>query len=544
MEETMFSSNLNECSILNFNIENILKNSNLFWQYPVITEETFYKQNKYNSNFFGFPWATCIDKRIHTNELIKILLTLKENKQYYTCCQHILFRKYINLFKLLGITIVYTPHKVKNEDEINGVTILPCPLYACNFEDSTRNAVFKNIDFLQNKRQYLYSFIGGVQRDYLTNIRNNILNMNHPEYTIVENSGDWHFNTTVYSQYQNHNKQLNINEEHILKTKKYNNILIQSRFSLCPSGSGPNSIRFWESLACGAIPVLLADTLELPQNINWDEIIVKVQENDYNNILDILSKISNDDENYRRRKCIETYNILKNNFRGTLLNIKNEGKKTLFTSYLCNKEEPIIQDILLQWKILNPNYNVLYFSDCDVENFFKNTPYFDTYKKMKNGVAIADLFRICYINKHGGFWFDIDIEPFQLNIKNNNNVNLFDCGFGNISYMFIGGNPKQQLFNDVINKVIENIENNIPDKYQHIMEITGPRIIQNLLFEKLDIVNKDNNFKGTKDELIYLKNTDYEFCYRNIKLITTKTNTYRLLQQKYKKKNYQYYNFV
>ena len=76
------------------------------------------------------------------------------------------------------------------------------------------------------------------------------------------------------------------------------------------------------------------------------------------------------------------------------------------------------------------------------------------------------------------------------------------------------------------------------------MEITGPRIIQNLLFEKLDIVNKDNNFKGTKDELIYLKNTDYEFCYRNIKLITTKTNTYRLLQQKYKKKNYQYYNFV
>ena len=52
MEETIFSSNLNECSILNFNIENILKNSNLFWQYPVITEETFYKQNKYNSNFF------------------------------------------------------------------------------------------------------------------------------------------------------------------------------------------------------------------------------------------------------------------------------------------------------------------------------------------------------------------------------------------------------------------------------------------------------------------------------------------------------------
>jgi len=528
-----------------FLIENILKANNLFWQYPVITEETFYHQNKNNSNFFGFPWATCIDKRINTNGLVKLLIKIKEeNKKYYTCCQHISFRKYINLFKVLGITIVYTPHKIKNEDVINGVTILPCPLYACNFEDLTRNTEFKNVDFLQNERKYLYSFIGGVQKDYLTNIRNNILKMNHPNNSIVENSGDWHFNTTVYSKLQNHHKELNINDNHILKTKKYNNILIQSRFSLCPSGSGPNSIRFWESLACGAIPVLLADTLELPQNINWDEIIIKIQEKDYNKILDILSKISHDDENKRRRKCIETYNRMKNNFRGTLLNTKKEEKKTLFTSYLCNKEEPIIQDILLQWKLLNPNYNILYFSDCDVEDFFRNTQYYDTYKKMKNGVAIADFFRICYINKYGGFWFDIDIEPVQMNITNNYNINLFDCGFGNISYMLIGGRPKQRLFDHVIHKVNENIEKNIPNKYQHILDITGPRIIQNLLFEKLNIINEDNNFKGTKEEKIYLKNTEYEFCYSKIELHTQKTDTYKILQQKYKKMNYQHYDFV
>ena len=38
---------------------------NLFWQYPVITEKTFYEQNKYNFNYLGLPWATIIDKKIY-----------------------------------------------------------------------------------------------------------------------------------------------------------------------------------------------------------------------------------------------------------------------------------------------------------------------------------------------------------------------------------------------------------------------------------------------------------------------------------------------
>jgi hypothetical protein len=37
-----------------------------------------------------------------------------------------------------------------------------------------------------------------------------------------------------------------------------------SVFALCPSGSGPNSIRLWEALGFGAIPVILSHTLRLP----------------------------------------------------------------------------------------------------------------------------------------------------------------------------------------------------------------------------------------------------------------------------------------
>ena len=224
--------------------------------------------------------------------------------------------------------------------------------------------------------------------------------------------------------------------------------------------------------------------------------------------------------------------------------MKKGEKITLFTSYLCDKQEELVQQILTKWETLNPDFNVLYFSDIDVENFFKETEYYDTYKKMRNGVAIADFFRICYINKFGGFWFDIDLEPFKVNVENNHNIQLFDCGYGNISYMFIGGERNQKLFNNVITNVIENIERNIPNKYQHVLDITGPRVIQNIIFNKMNIRNIDGCLKGEHNSRIYLHNTDYEFKYTRIILQNTKTNTYKLLQKKYKKQQYQHYNFI
>jgi hypothetical protein len=73
---------------------------------------------------------------------------------------------------------------------------------------------------------------------------------------------------------QNAQGTLNENDETKKRTNIYNDILIKSRYSLCPSGSGPNSIRFWESLAVGSIPVLLADTLDLPEYIDWENSVV------------------------------------------------------------------------------------------------------------------------------------------------------------------------------------------------------------------------------------------------------------------------------
>ena len=63
------------------NIDNLLVQLGLFWQYPVITEKTFYEQNKGDPNYFPFPWATVIDKRINLQKLLEIFKkTMQLNK--------------------------------------------------------------------------------------------------------------------------------------------------------------------------------------------------------------------------------------------------------------------------------------------------------------------------------------------------------------------------------------------------------------------------------------------------------------------------------
>tara|TARA_B110000093_G_scaffold38258_1_gene40237 strand:- start:536 stop:868 length:333 start_codon:yes stop_codon:yes gene_type:complete len=110
--------------------------------------------------------------------------------------------------------------------------------------------------------------------------------------------------------------------------------------------------------------------------------------------------------------------------------------------------------------------------------------------------------------------------------------------------MFIGGSPNQCLFNKVINIVINNTENNIIKKHNHVMDITGPRVIQNIIFNNINILNKDGCLVGTHIPKKYLINTDYEFIYSKIELRETKTNEYKVLQKKHNKLNYQHYDYI
>ena len=299
-----------------FNTEVFLKNTGLFWQYPVITEKEFYLQNKSHPNYVGVPWATCIDKKVNLSTLLSyISKQLNGNRNYYTCCQHIHFRKIIPLLKQCGIRVLYTPHKNRGEEYYGGVKLVACPLYAVNVEDPERNSDFQNVDFETCKRPYLYSFMGGYQENYLTTIRKKIFEREkHPSSKII-NTGTWFFNSHVYSNTQNAQGDMKETMELVKKRKLYNELLLRSRYSLCPSGSGSNSIRFWESLAVGSIPVVLSDTMDLPECIPWQNAIVRIQESDLHQLEDILSGIDEEKEREMRRQCIAIYNQLKDNYK-------------------------------------------------------------------------------------------------------------------------------------------------------------------------------------------------------------------------------------
>jgi len=303
-----------------FPTHDIISSYKLFWQYPVITEKTFYEQNKDDKYYLGFPWATIIDKRYKPNIIYNILKKyIIPGTGYYTCCQHISFRNLIPLFKSLGICRIYTPHKTISENSLNEIEVKPCPLYAVNIEDPERNTNFIGVDLLNINRKILYSFQGAYDRRwYLTNIRKNIFDMKHPDNCYIHNIGQWHFDNVVYNKSQNKDYELNENDSDKERTNKYNNLLLASRFSICPSGSGPNSIRFWESLGVGAIPVLLADTLDLPSNDLWNKTIIRILESDYEKIPLIISNISGDREREMRKNCLEIYQYYKNNYKNII----------------------------------------------------------------------------------------------------------------------------------------------------------------------------------------------------------------------------------
>ena len=316
----------------------IVEKLKLFWQYPVITEKIVYDQQRRSNNcaYFAFPWATIIDKtqvtaseRNITNFGMILKCLLEQDKEYQsihsnsnsnhtftTCCQHIYFKRLIPLFKQLNIHTVYSPHKVIGEDVVDGIRILPCPLYAVNIEDPQRNRVFQQIkdSFHDCQRDILYSFKGGYKPMYLTDVRKRLFQMKHPDNAVVEFTGDWHFQQDVYSANQNITGNLAENKEREQKTTSYNKVLLRSVFSLAPSGTGPNSIRFWESLACGSIPVLLADTLDLPPHPLWDKAIVRLPELRIQDIPDRLSAFTYTQIQEMRRNCLLIYHEFHNDF--------------------------------------------------------------------------------------------------------------------------------------------------------------------------------------------------------------------------------------
>lgn len=114
------------------------------------------------------------------------------------------------------------------------------------------------------------------------------------------------------------------NESDDTKRNEYIKLLARSRFSLCPRGIGENTIRFWESLKAGAIPILISNC-PLPDCWDWSNTIIRFSEYEFLTYpfkLNIKTKIAKARENKLRENCLKAFKFFNN--KENIINYINE----------------------------------------------------------------------------------------------------------------------------------------------------------------------------------------------------------------------------
>lgn len=272
------------------------------WQKPVITEyrilELFLLNKNVPYNYFAFPWATFIDdfKFKGKLDLYNIITKYTPPTNCFTVIQHIYFRQFLFLCKQLKITHVFTPHRLASDDELEikfNIKIIPLSLYP----------IYENNPFIYKpltERKYLTSFIGYTNRHYISDIRPKIFDIftNHDD-CFIRRTNVWHFNNFVYK---------NINSTNIENEQLYVDTMRETKFALCPSGSGPNSIRLWEALSYGTIPVLLSDNFIMPLIETEYKCIIFWKESDFELLYEHLKNYDLEQIEEMSKNCIELYN--------------------------------------------------------------------------------------------------------------------------------------------------------------------------------------------------------------------------------------------
>jgi hypothetical protein len=246
-------------------------------------------------NYIAVPWTQILNsgwiKYPNGNSAdyyFKILSKEKISQQNnFTVCQHDNYMSLKLYFKHLNITKVFCPlHDINNH--IENVDIIPISF-----------TTFLKLEEIP--KDILFSFVGS----YTTHpIRQRMKNRIKGENIIYRNS--YHVDPNVF------NNVINLKEA---EEKEYKNIIERSRFSLCPRGSSPSSVRFWESLQAGAIPILISDFWKLP-DWDWDNTVLHLKENEFENMTydDISNKIKNiskEQEEVMRNNCKNAYTKFK-----------------------------------------------------------------------------------------------------------------------------------------------------------------------------------------------------------------------------------------
>ena len=80
------------------------------------------------------------------------------------------------------------------------------------------------------------------------------------------------------------------------------------------------------------------------------------------------------------------------------------------------KDDDIPEYVIPNIKKLNPDKEILFFTDDDVVKFLSkeyDSSYVDFFHTIKRGCNKGDFFRYCYLYKEGGYYCDVDIRHLE-----------------------------------------------------------------------------------------------------------------------------------
>lgn len=250
------------------------------WQEPAATERAAYEAMAAHEAlteaggpggfaYLGFPWASLIDglraDAAAAAELIAAIepcrRALPSGMRIATVAQHIYADRYAPIFRACGVTDLFWSHARRGQDKLRGMRVHPFPLFPAQTPDGPDPAD------PHRPRRWLANFIGAHDpKVYLTDVRAQIFaDADTSDDLLIIRREAWHFERAVYEQQVGSKtpEQARLAAEAKARDE-YLAAIRESTFTLCPSGSGPNSIRIFESLALASIPVILTRTLALP----------------------------------------------------------------------------------------------------------------------------------------------------------------------------------------------------------------------------------------------------------------------------------------
>lgn len=147
--------------------------------------------------------------------------------------------------------------------------------YVWMFRDSTVTPAA-----LIGDEPYLFSFQGNSATHP---VRQQLLTLKHERSAIRDTS-----------EIDKHVRWHATGDEQRVFFNQYDMLIQKSKFILCPRGEACSSIRFFEAMRAGRVPVLISDDYVLPQSIDFDSFVVRVTEASVQSIPTLLESIEHE----------------------------------------------------------------------------------------------------------------------------------------------------------------------------------------------------------------------------------------------------------